>query len=134
MSPFVLTLIGATIVVASFISGTFGMAGGMVLLGVLLIYVPVTTAMVVFSTIQFFANGWRVVSDRRGAGALGTGEPQARLHLSPLGRGRLRVAKSGEGVTIGSMSHRPLTPTLSPAGRGSHAVPVAMPSRNLPAL
>ena len=61
MTPFVLTLIGGTIVVASFISGTFGMAGGMVLLGVLLIYVPVTTAMVVFSTIQFFANGWRVV-------------------------------------------------------------------------
>jgi hypothetical protein len=37
------------------------MAGGMVLLGVLLIYFPVTTAMVLFSIIQFVANTWRAV-------------------------------------------------------------------------
>src|SRR5262249_35204863 len=34
-------------------------AGGMVLLGVLLIYFDVTTAMVLFSIIQFVANAWR---------------------------------------------------------------------------
>jgi len=56
-----LALIGVTIVVSSFISGTFGMAGGMVLLGVLLVYFDVTTAMVLFSILQFFANGWRVI-------------------------------------------------------------------------
>jgi len=56
-----LAVIGATIVVSSFVSGTFGMAGGMVLLGVLLVYLDVATAMIVFSIIQFFANGWRVV-------------------------------------------------------------------------
>jgi uncharacterized membrane protein YfcA len=61
MAPFDLALIGVTIVVASFISGTFGMAGGMVLLGVLLVYFDVTTAMVLFSILQFFANGWRVM-------------------------------------------------------------------------
>ena len=61
MTAAALALIGFTIVVSSFISGTFGLAGGMVLLGVLLIYLDVTTAMVLFSTIQFFANGWRVV-------------------------------------------------------------------------
>jgi Flp pilus assembly pilin Flp len=51
-----LAVIGGTILVSSFISGTFGMAGGMVLLGVLLVYFPVTTAMVLFSIIQLVAN------------------------------------------------------------------------------
>ncbi len=59
MSLTTLAVIGATILVSSFISGTFGMAGGMVLLGVLLVYFPVTTAMVLFSIIQFVANAWR---------------------------------------------------------------------------
>jgi uncharacterized protein len=53
-------LIGATIVVSSFLSGVFGMAGGMVLLGVLLVYLDVASAMILFSIIQFFANGLRV--------------------------------------------------------------------------
>jgi uncharacterized protein len=56
-----LALIGATILVSSFVSGVFGMAGGMILLGVLLIYYDVTTAMVLFSIIQFAANGWRAL-------------------------------------------------------------------------
>ena len=54
-----IAVIGATILVSSFISGTFGMAGGMVLLGVLLVYLPVATAMVLFSIIQFVANAGR---------------------------------------------------------------------------
>jgi uncharacterized membrane protein YfcA len=54
-----IAVIAATILVSSFISGTFGMAGGMVLLGVLLIYFPVATAMVLFSIIQLVANFWR---------------------------------------------------------------------------
>src|SRR5215212_8359558 len=57
-------LIGATIVLSSFLSGVFGMAGGMVLLGVLLAYLDVATAMILFSVIQFFANGLRVVQWR----------------------------------------------------------------------
>jgi uncharacterized membrane protein YfcA len=56
-----LAILGGTILLSSFISGTFGMAGGMVLLGVLLVYFDVATAMVLFSVIQFFANGWRVM-------------------------------------------------------------------------
>src|SRR5882724_3540022 len=56
-----LALIAATILVSSFLSGVFGMAGGMILLGVLLVYFDVTTAMVLFSIIQFAANGWRAV-------------------------------------------------------------------------
>ena len=52
MTPASLALIGATIVLSSFISGVFGMAGGMVLLGVLLVYFDVATGMVLFSIIQ----------------------------------------------------------------------------------
>ena len=56
-----LALIAATVLVSSFLSGVFGMAGGMILLGVLLVYFDVSTAMVLFSIIQFAANGWRAV-------------------------------------------------------------------------
>jgi uncharacterized protein len=61
MSLPVLALIGATIIVSSFLSGVFGMAGGMVLLGVLLIFLDVASAMILFSIIQFFANSWRAL-------------------------------------------------------------------------
>src|SRR5271169_206124 len=58
-------LLGLTILVSSFISGVFGMAGGMILLGVLLNYFDVPSAMILFSIIQFRANAcrafqWRV--------------------------------------------------------------------------
>lgn len=56
-----MAVIGGTIVFSSFLSGIFGMAGGMILLGVLLIYLDVATAMILFSIIQFFSNGWRAV-------------------------------------------------------------------------
>ena len=59
MTPLSLALIGFTVLSTSFLSGLFGMAGGMVLLGVLLIYFDVATGMVVFSIIQFVSNGWR---------------------------------------------------------------------------
>ena len=65
MTPSALAVIGLTIVVSSFLSGVFGMAGGMVLLGVLLTYFDVATGMIFFSVIQLFANGWRVVQWRR---------------------------------------------------------------------
>jgi uncharacterized membrane protein YfcA len=54
-------LIGATIIVSSFLSGVFGMAGGMVLIGVLLVFFDVATAMILFSIIQIAANGWRAL-------------------------------------------------------------------------
>jgi uncharacterized protein len=52
-------IIGTSIVAGSFLSGVFGMAGGMVVIGVLLIYFDVATAMILFSIIQLTANGWR---------------------------------------------------------------------------
>src|SRR5690349_12237957 len=64
MTPAVLAIIGLTIIFSSFLSGVFGMAGGMILLGVLLAYFDVPTGMILFSIIQLFANGWRVVQWR----------------------------------------------------------------------
>jgi uncharacterized protein len=61
MTPLSLAIIGFTILSTSFISGLFGMAGGMILVGVLLAYFDVATAMVAFSIIQFVANGWRAL-------------------------------------------------------------------------
>ena len=59
LTPFAFAIIGFTIVSTSFLSGLFGMAGGMILVGVLLAYFDVATGMVIFSLIQLVANGWR---------------------------------------------------------------------------
>jgi uncharacterized membrane protein YfcA len=64
LSVSALAVIGVTIVFSSFLSAVFGMAGGMILLGVLLAYLDVAGAMILFSTIQFFVNGARVVQWR----------------------------------------------------------------------
>jgi len=65
MTPVALALLAVTIVVSSFISGVFGMAGGMILLGVLLSYLDVAAGMIFFSIVQLFANGWRALRWRR---------------------------------------------------------------------
>src|ERR1700756_3421691 len=64
MTPSVLAIIGVTIIFSSFLSGIFGMAGGMILIGVLLNYFDVATGMILFSIIQLFANGWRALQWR----------------------------------------------------------------------
>jgi uncharacterized membrane protein YfcA len=64
LSVSAIAVIGITIVFSSFLSAVFGMAGGMILLGVLLAYLDVAAAMILFSTIQFFVNGARVVQWR----------------------------------------------------------------------
>jgi uncharacterized membrane protein YfcA len=58
-------VIGLSILVTSFISGVFGMAGGLILLGILLVFLDVAPAMVLFGIIQLGANGWRAVLWRR---------------------------------------------------------------------
>jgi uncharacterized membrane protein YfcA len=65
MTAATLALIAVTILISSFISGVFGMAGGMVLLGVLLNYMDVPSGMIFFSIIQLFANGWRAYQWRQ---------------------------------------------------------------------
>jgi uncharacterized protein len=65
MTSLSLVLLALTIVLSSFISGVFGMAGGMILLGVLLNYLDVAAGMIFFSVVQLFANGWRALHWRR---------------------------------------------------------------------
>ena len=56
-----LGIVGVTVLATSFLSGIFGMAGGLILLGVLLVYMDVAPAMVLFGVIQTAANGWRAL-------------------------------------------------------------------------
>jgi uncharacterized protein len=49
----------AAILSTSFISGVFGMVGGMILMGVLLAIMPVAAAMVLHGVTQMASNGWR---------------------------------------------------------------------------
>jgi len=60
-----LAILGLTICATSFIAGIFGMAGGMILLGVLLVYFDVATGMVMFSALQFSSNVSRVAVWRK---------------------------------------------------------------------
>ncbi len=55
----VLAGLAVVAVITSFISGIFGMAGGMLLMGFLLMMLPVPVAMVLHGVIQIAANGWR---------------------------------------------------------------------------
>jgi uncharacterized membrane protein YfcA len=61
MTPTALALVGATVLGTSFLSGIFGMAGGLILLGVLLLFMDVVPAMILFGIIQMGANGWRAL-------------------------------------------------------------------------
>ncbi len=61
LSAVALVTIALTIVATSFLSGIFGMAGGLILLGVLLLLLDVAPAMILFGATQSAANGWRAV-------------------------------------------------------------------------
>ena len=49
----------STMVATSFLSGIFGMAGGLVLMGVLLALLPLPEAMALHAVTQMASNGWR---------------------------------------------------------------------------
>jgi uncharacterized protein len=51
--------LGVILLFTSFLSGIFGMAGGMVLMGALLPILPVPAAMVLHAVSQMTSNGWR---------------------------------------------------------------------------
>lgn len=65
MAPFTALLILVTVLVSAFISGIFGMVGGLILMGVLAATLPVATAMVVHGTVQMVSNGYRAILWRR---------------------------------------------------------------------
>jgi uncharacterized membrane protein YfcA len=58
-------LLALTVFLTAVISGTFGMAGGMILMFVLLLLMPVPAAMAIHACIQLVSNGWRCFLWRR---------------------------------------------------------------------
>jgi uncharacterized membrane protein YfcA len=57
----ILAVILPSTLVAAFLSGIFGMAGGLILMGVLLLVLPVAQAMMLHGAIQAVSNGWRAL-------------------------------------------------------------------------
>jgi len=58
--PMVLLLF-LTVLGTSFLSGIFGMAGGLILMGILLAMLPVQSAMALHAVTQMASNGWRAL-------------------------------------------------------------------------
>jgi uncharacterized membrane protein YfcA len=67
MSPAELAILGAVVFVTAVLSGVLGMAGGIALLGVLLLYLPPLVAIPLHGVIQLVSNGSRVLVQRRHA-------------------------------------------------------------------
>jgi len=61
MSPLLILALCALMIGTAFLSGVFGMAGGMVLIGVLLVLLPVPDAMALHAVTQMASNGWRAL-------------------------------------------------------------------------
>jgi uncharacterized membrane protein YfcA len=59
MTPLMMAGLGLLMVATAFLSGLFGMAGGLILIGVLLALMPLPTAMVLHAITQMASNGWR---------------------------------------------------------------------------
>ncbi|UEM07417.1 sulfite exporter TauE/SafE family protein (plasmid) [Skermanella rosea] len=59
MSAGTILVIAAVVLATSFLSGIFGMAGGMIYMGALLLLLPVPAAMVLHGVTQTASNGWR---------------------------------------------------------------------------
>ena len=59
MSPLLISVLCLVMIGTSLLSGIFGMAGGMLLMGFLLAFLPVPIAMVFHGAIQIAANSWR---------------------------------------------------------------------------
>src|SRR5258705_9178014 len=59
MTPLLMTALGLLMVATAFLSGLFGMAGGLILIGVLLTILPLPSAMVLHAITQMASNGWR---------------------------------------------------------------------------
>src|SRR6476661_1712951 len=59
MTPLMISALGLLMVATAFLSGLFGMAGGLILIGVLLALMPLPSAMVLHAITQMASNGWR---------------------------------------------------------------------------
>ncbi|MBY0564767.1 MAG: sulfite exporter TauE/SafE family protein [Hyphomonadaceae bacterium] len=64
LSAFTAFALLAVVLITSTISGVFGMAGGLMLMGALALVLPVSAAMVTHGTVQIVSNGWRGIIHR----------------------------------------------------------------------
>jgi uncharacterized membrane protein YfcA len=64
MSALISPLLLFIVLITSTISGVFGMAGGLMLMGALALVLPVSAAMVTHGAVQIVSNGWRGVLHR----------------------------------------------------------------------
>jgi uncharacterized protein len=60
-----IVLLLIVVLVTATVSGVFGMAGGLMLMGALTLAMPVSAAMVSHGAVQFVSNGWRAVLHRK---------------------------------------------------------------------
>jgi uncharacterized protein len=94
--------IAALIIVASlvtaFVSGIFGLAGGLMLMGLLALVLPVQAAFVTHGILQLVANGWRTVLHRR--------------HVRPAIFGWFALATCCAGVGVSLIAWIPSKPVL----------------------
>ena len=60
-TPLLVAILAVSGLATSFISGILGMAGGMILMGVLLALMPVPAAMMLHGVSQLASNGWRAM-------------------------------------------------------------------------
>jgi uncharacterized membrane protein YfcA len=59
MTAALMAALTATMIATAFLSGIFGMAGGLILMGVLLALLPLPEAMALHAVTQIASNGWR---------------------------------------------------------------------------
>jgi uncharacterized membrane protein YfcA len=61
MTPVLMLALGLSMFATAFLSGIFGMAGGMILIGILLAILPLPAAMALHAVTQMASNGWRAL-------------------------------------------------------------------------
>jgi uncharacterized membrane protein YfcA len=61
MTPLLISFLCLTMVATAFLSGVFGMAGRLILIGVLLAVLPLPAAMALHAVTQMASNGWRAL-------------------------------------------------------------------------
>jgi uncharacterized protein len=59
MTPALMLMLGLVMLGTAFLSGIFGMAGGLILIGILLAIMPLPQAMALHAVTQMASNGWR---------------------------------------------------------------------------
>lgn len=65
MTSLTAILLLIVVLITATVSGVFGMAGGLMLMGALTLAMPVSAAMVTHGAVQFMSNGWRAVLHRK---------------------------------------------------------------------